>query len=182
VLRALLVPVALMALAGCDAMNPSAAETPQPIVLRSAANGFVLETTLPRLTWRSDEAIQVATTLTYAGPDARTSVWGSGSGVVEFQLQELTGNRSVGAPMTADCHQWDYVRNVPLSIPYPKGAGWSEDDPNALFYKAYTADPLLHLPPGRWRITIDTVGSLLPCDRNAPSLGLKLPPIELEVR
>jgi hypothetical protein len=38
-------------------------------------------------------------------------------------------------------------------VPFEKSAGWSQDDPNADFYRDWSADPLLHLPAGTWLVT-----------------------------
>ena len=65
----------------------------------------------------------------------------------------------------------------------PPGKGWAAvaDDPNIAFYKAWSADPALHLPVGRWRIVVGTDGLLAPCAANAAVLKVSIP-IEITIR
>jgi hypothetical protein len=60
-----------------------------------------------------------------------------------------------------------------LRQPYVKSVGWSNDDPDAALYRAFAADPKLHLPPGRWRVTAEVSGFLAPCDAVAPPIELR---------
>ena len=78
------------------------------------------------------------------------------------------------AVQTADCAQHDYTRGVPVPVPFRKSGGFSEDDPNADFYRVYFADPVLRLPSGRWRIGASAGGFLVPCEMDAPMVEIHL--------
>jgi hypothetical protein len=47
---------------------------------------------------------------------------------------------------------------LPLSIPFIKNGGYSGDDPNAGYWKAFFDDPVLRLPAGRWRLSANFQG------------------------
>jgi hypothetical protein len=179
VARLLLALVAAAAVVACDGSGP---ETSAPIGARAEANGFVLETRLPKATWGPDEAIQVSTTFTWIGAAPMQSVWASAGGPVLFGLQQLDGPVTIGPASDLVCAKADFQRGVVTPVPFAKSGGWSGDDPNAAFYQRFFADPQLHLPRGRWRLRVTTEGFLAPCDAGARNLNLNLPPIDFEVR
>ena len=76
--------------------------------------------------------------------------------------------------MTADCGQHEFPRLVPVAVPFRKTGGFSADDPNADFYRAFFADPVLRLPAGRWQVTASVSGFLVPCEMNAPMVNISL--------
>ncbi len=111
----------------------------------------------------------------WTGPKPQASIWGSGSGPVAFGLAQIDGDIVIaGARMTADCVSHEYARLVPVALPFRKSGGFSNDDPNAAFYKAFFADPVLRLPAGRWRVTASLSGFLEACDADAPGVGINL--------
>ena len=55
--------------------------------------------------------------------------------------------------MTADCAPYRLEPGRPLTSAITKSGGYSADDPNAAFYRAFLADPVVSLPAGDWRIT-----------------------------
>ncbi len=168
--------------AGCDA-SPDPVDAPVPIGIRAENQGFLLQVSLPSQAFASADAIPVTTTLTWTGPAARASIWGSGSGPVEFLITEVGGGRrSMGGAMTADCRPSSYPRGVPVDVPLVKSGGYSGDDPNAAFYQAWYADPVLRLPAGRWQLRVTAIGFLAPCAAGAPELDLATAPIELLIR
>ncbi len=118
--------------------------------------------------------IDVAATLTWEGAEPTATIWGSGMGPVLFALEQLDGDLELGGMMTADCAQHEYARLAPVQIPYVKSGGISADDPNAGFYRAFFADPVLRLPAGRWRVSANVSGFLLPCEMNAPVVDIRL--------
>jgi hypothetical protein len=109
-----------------------------------------------RPVWRTSEAIQVSSTLSYFGSPATTTLRGSGSGLIGFSLEELTGDRQMGAAYNSDCAPHAIGVDDPIVTPYQKSGGFSPDDPDAAFWEAFFADPEFHLPPGQWRITAET--------------------------
>ena len=182
-MRALLLVLALsLAVASCGSTVP-APDAPSPIVGRVENGGFVLEVMLPRQQFSTTDAIPVQTTLTWTGAAPRGELWGSGSGPVSFLLTELgPPRRAMGGGMTLDCTSTEFARGVPTPVPFAKGGGWDETDPNKDFYRAWYADPILRLPAGRWQLTIRAEGMLAPCDLDAPRFDATIGPIELDIR
>ena len=62
--------------------------------------------------------------------------------------------------MTSDCAPHLIPAAGSLDVPFAKSGGWSADDPNAAFLRAYFADPELRLPPGTWRVEASTAASI----------------------
>jgi len=178
--RLLGVGLALLAtLAACEsAPAPSDAG---PVVERGIANGFVLETSVPRRVWSSTDIIPVTTTLTWTGPAASQRVGTATDGPVMFGLKQLDGTLEMGGAQDAVCDHRSYDRGVATPIPFAKSGGFTDDDPNAPFYRQFYGDPRLILPPGRWRLSITSDGFLGDCQAGAPTLDLALPPIDLLV-
>jgi hypothetical protein len=178
---ALLACLALAA-AGCDLSTALTAPT-APVNANAIADGFVLETSLPKARWAAGEVIPVTTTFTWTGADPQKTVWTFGGGPVIFELRQLDGPLfQTGGAHTADCAPRTFSQGAATPIPFQKSAAWDDNDPNAAFYRPYAADPLLRLPAGRWELRVGVVGQLAECTQNAPSLDLDLPPIVLEVR
>lgn len=162
----------LLVLASCgDDGRPGSSE---PIVLDGRGDGFLLLLRIGSDSVDAGAPLDISATLTWEGPAPRATVWGSGSGVVSFVIQQLDGTITVGGAMTADCAPHEFDRLRPVTIPFTKSGGYAEDDPNADFYRAFYADPVLRLPSGRWRVSAETIGYLQPCEMNAPSLDIKL--------
>ena len=166
----------------CGSVQPAPSADGQALDLRAEGSGFALEVRLPSATLDSADAIPLQAGLTWIGPAARTQLWASGSGIVTFQYREVGGQRrSIIGVMTSDCRVYDFDQGRPVAV--PPGKSWSADgsDPNLAFYKAWGADPALHLPPGHWRIVVGTDALLAPCDLDAPPLKLSIP-FELTMR
>ena len=182
-----LLPLALAALlavavSGCD-VGSTTSDEPMAIGGRATAAGFVLEVRLPSQTVAAIDAIPVATTLTWTGAPGQGRIWGSGSGPVTFAIEEVGGGRrTMGGAMTADCAMRDFPAGVPTEIPFRKSGGWTGEDPNADFYAAWFKDPLLHLPAGRWKLTVSVGGYLAPCERGARAIEAAVGPFEILVR
>jgi hypothetical protein len=85
------------------------------------------------------------------------------------------------AASDAACDHKSYDRGVATPMRFTKSGGFTDDDPNAPFYRQFDGDPRLILPPGRWRLSITTEGFIGECQQGAPSLDLALPPIDLLV-
>jgi hypothetical protein len=118
----------------------------------SAEGPFRLTFTLPKVVWKTDEAIDGEARLGLAGgPDV--GVGGSGGGLMGFDFAEVGGDRRMGSAKTADCRPYTLSAVQPAVTAMTKSGGWSDDDPNAAFYRSFYADPLVHLPVGDWDVT-----------------------------
>jgi hypothetical protein len=158
-----------------SARSPDASEpTGQPIILEGRDAGFALSLRVGTDVVDAGTPIDVAATLIWEGANPMATIWGSGSGPVSFELEQIDGDMALGGMMTADCAMHDYARLVPVQIPYRKSGGFSGDDPNAGFYRAFFADPVLRLPAGRWRVTANAGGYLMPCEMDAPTVDISL--------
>lgn len=131
-----------------------AGSSPSPTAARAddGEGPFHLAFTLPRTTWSAGEAIegQSQLSLSALGP---VTIVGSGGGVLGFGFAEVGGRRQMGPAMTADCAIHPIAGNEPIVSPITKSGGYSTDGPDAAFYRAFFADPLVHLPAGAWDIT-----------------------------
>ena len=165
-----------LAMAACDA-SPLVAGGPVPWTAQ--ANGFVLQATMPKLDWLSTEAIGIDTTLTWTGDEPTKAIWTSGGGPVSFSLERADGTVTMPAASDLVCARQDYARGVPTQIPFSKSGGYSDSDPNAVFFEQYFADPLLHLPRGQWKLIVTADAMLAECAMNAPKLSIRLPDIVL---
>jgi hypothetical protein len=173
----------LSALVGCGSPQSISSGEPAAVGGRVEANGFVLDVHLPASTFASGDAIPITTTFTWVGPAPAATIWGSGMGPVTFGFSEVGGQRrAMGGVMTADCSPKEFQRGVPVAIPLMKSGAYDGNDPQADFYRAFFADPLLHLPPGQWQLRVSAGGYLKPCDMAAPTVELNVPVIALEVR
>jgi hypothetical protein len=114
---------------------------------------FDVSISVDKGSYAPDEPITAAARLVYLGPGATVTAFGSGSGLVTFDLQQLDGPLDPGGGATSDCRPYQLARNEPLDIPYAKSGGWSEEDPNAAWYAVFFNEPELRLPAGVWRLT-----------------------------
>lgn len=140
--------VAVLAFAGCD-MLPGAAGP----VARDADESFELVLRVGSARYGSNQPIDASATLSYLGPEAGLDLVGSGSGLIGFRAQQVDGRLDITGAHTDDCRTYRLDRARPMVVPYAKAGGWSNDDPDAAFYRAFFADPVFRLPPGRWQIS-----------------------------
>jgi hypothetical protein len=131
---------------------PMPVVTAGPATVSDADGPFQLELQLPRTSFSASEPVTGQAVLsTTDGKDA--AVAGSGSGLVHFSYEEIGGTRRMGAAWTDDCTPWTIPADDPLATDLRPAGDWSEDDPNAAFYKAFATAPNVRLPLGAWIIT-----------------------------
>lgn len=146
----LLAIVLAVLLAACAGSAPS--PTSSAVTAEDVEGPFHLAFTLPRTTWSAGESIEGGSRLSLSalGP---VTIRGSGGGLLGFGFAEVGGRRQMGPAMTADCAIHRIAGNEPIVSPITKSGGFSTDGPDAAFYQAFFADPLVHLPAGEWDIT-----------------------------
>ena len=123
--------------------------------LRAVAHDgdYTLVITSPGATWAAADPIELEATLTYYGSQPEATLTGSGSGVLLFTVEELDGDRPMDAAWHDDCRTYTIGPHDPIASTYRKSGGFTDEDPNAAFYRAYFRDPVFRLPPGAWKIT-----------------------------
>lgn len=106
--------------------------------------------------YRAGQQLRVTSTLRYLGPNAGIVVSGSGTGLVLFAIQRDDPPLQTEPAGTSDCRRYEVPAGIAVEHPFSKTGGWSEDDPNAGFYRAYFSSPDLRLPAGNWTISAST--------------------------
>jgi len=150
-------------IAACTAATPPTPVAPSaPSALESAAvrqaraetveGNFRLAINAGRATYQAGEPIEMEAALTYGGPEPEVRVWGSGSGVVHFAIEQVNGPLAMGPAATDDCVPHQMLRGQPTAVPFTKSGGFSADDPDADFWRDFFTDPQLRLPAGQWRV------------------------------
>jgi hypothetical protein len=138
---------------GPSTTTPTATAAATPIGVGLAEDGaFRLSIHAASGTQKASEAIDVLATLTYIGGAQTMTAVGSGSGLVGFSLRQLDGHLTMGWAHTNDCHTYPMERGVVVPMAFVKSAGFIGEDPDAAFWRAYLADPVMHLPVGTWQI------------------------------
>lgn len=156
--------VALVALGACGpaATAPPAGPTdavpiptrdPAAAVRAEALDGpFRLVLELADDTWQAGEPIEGRARLELREGAGGVDLVGSGGGLLAFDTVEVDGRRRMEAAWTADCAPFRLDPGAPLTAGLAKSGGYSAEDPDAAFYRAFFADPLFRLLEGRWEI------------------------------
>lgn len=150
-LRAAVLGLTVVLAAACGSTPSSSASSDGPIGRSVREAPFALELVVGKARYAPDQPIEAQATLHFLGPEGRIEISGSGDGPIFFRLEEVDGPRDMGPAWSDDCASHTIAGTV--TRPFIKGGGWSADDPNAAFYRAFFADPLFRLPAGRWRIS-----------------------------
>ena len=156
-------PTARPSLAAVD--TPSAGVSPQatpspssaPSVTlsskaQSTSDPFRLTFELPKDTWTAGEKISGLATLSVTGPKG-VDVGRSGGGFFGFEFADTAGIHDIQPVWTADCDGDRIEPGKPVTSPIKKTGGFSADDPDASFERAFLNDPIIELPAGDWRIS-----------------------------
>lgn len=143
-----------------------------PIRAEDRDRGFLLTISAPHQVWGAGQPIEVSSRFSYLGAGA-TKVWGAAPGPhVRFDVVELTGHRKMHAGWRQGCASW-LMTQLPITTPFNKSGGWTDEDPDAAFYRQYFADPEFRLPAGRWQITATAPFSLGPDTCGGPNVDLR---------
>jgi hypothetical protein len=151
--RRLLVLLAL-SLVACGGSGPTASPPGSQVVSQvvDTAGPFRLTFALPRTTWASGDAIEGEALLALTAGN-QAAIFGSGGGVLAFEFKQVGGDRHVDPVWTADCAPHVLTATRPIRSAITKSGGWSDDKPDAQFYRDFFADPVVRLPVGEWDIT-----------------------------
>ncbi|HEX7950543.1 MAG TPA: hypothetical protein VF494_09355, partial [Candidatus Limnocylindrales bacterium] len=77
----------------------------------------------------------------------------AGNGPIEFIFREVDGDRNIGPAWDTVCASAQLGADSPIVRSIRKSGGYSDDQPDAAFYRSFFADPLVRLPAGDWDIT-----------------------------
>jgi hypothetical protein len=113
---------------------------------------------LPKASWRADEAIDGRATLNVVNGGG-VELGGSGGGLVGFGFAQVGGPRRVDPGWDSDCSAYRLEPGKPITSGIKKSGAFSDDQPDAGFYRAFLTDPVVRLPAGDW--TISAVASFV---------------------
>jgi len=132
---------------------PSADPSSAPQHAQSIDGHFRLDLELPKTIWTAGEPIEGTATLSLA--DATSADIGtSGGGPIAFAYIDPKGKHDVEPAWTNDCRSTQLKSDQPIASGLSKSGGFSADDPDAAFFRAFlNGDPIVRLPPGDWTIT-----------------------------
>jgi hypothetical protein len=141
----------LVAACGSAPVSPTASSVPGAQAAQLQAP-YLLTLDLPRDTWKAGEPITGTATLSLV-QGAGMDLGGSGGGLIFFDYTEVNGARHVGGAMTADCRPYRLESGTPVSAALSHSGGFSADQPDADFYRAFLTAPDVRLPAGDWKIS-----------------------------
>lgn len=148
---ALVIGLIAIWLTGCAPKIETIPGDPTPAHAEARDGAFKLAFDLPKRTWAADEAIQGTAALALVDGVAQ-DLGRSGMGVFGFGFTSTDGSHDMGPVSTADCAPDRLVAGVPMISAIRKSGGFSRDQPDAAFVGSFLSDPLVHLPPGDWKI------------------------------
>ena len=80
-------------------------------------------------------------------------IYGAAGGPLNFGYKELTGHREIGPASDAACAPHALSVEAPIVVALGKSGGWSDDQPDATFYRDFLTRPDIRLPAGDWPVT-----------------------------
>jgi hypothetical protein len=144
---------ALVVACGGQPAQPTEPSQPEgPVRAVDTQAPFQLVFSLPSTTFTAGEAIEGEAMLSLTAPGA-VELGGSGGGLLGFEFREVGGRRHIEPAWMADCVPHRLADDRPIVSGITKSGGFSADDPEAAFYRAFFADPLVRLPAGEWEIS-----------------------------
>jgi hypothetical protein len=116
--------------------------------------GYIaLTLTSERTEYTAGEPIEIQAELFYDGTEPTLTLSGVTTLVNGFGIEQLDGPLAMGPGWDEPCVRHEIRAFEPISFPYVKSAGWSQDDPDADFLEEWVRDPELRLPAGTWLVT-----------------------------
>lgn len=142
---------------------PGASAVAGPIEATDTKGAFSLTITSAKAVYRPDEPIDVAASLTFAGPDLLVRITHGlgvnggplGFGVVEPVDVPGVGLIQLGGGYRLACTTSTLPQDAPIGAPYSKGGSPLLDPPDGPTFEqlqAYMSDRVLRLPAGTWHV------------------------------
>jgi hypothetical protein len=136
----------------CDVAIEVDPQVGGPTTSRDADGPFQLVLTLPRTRVRTTDAITGRAELAVTdGSEVR--IGASGAGPLAFTFSEVGGTRRMDAGWDSDCASFALGPGSTITSGLTKSGAWSEEDPDAAFYRSFFDGPEVRLPPGTWDIS-----------------------------
>lgn len=119
---------------------------------------FRLTLHIEKLSFRSDEKIELSSTLEYIGPNTSITIW-HGLPYIDYYISDGKEFNVMGMTATILTHT-TLDKGKVYTFQYIKSGGYSEDDPHADFWKKFYDEKDLYLPPGKYTLGVATHFSL----------------------
>ena len=160
----LLALACILGLTACGAGTPAESADSQEISSVATANGFVLTLYADRASYSEEEEICLRATLEYTGKGDTVTIW-HGEPYITFSITDGESFETGGLIMTI-LTSTELEKGKIYEFVYSKSGGYSEDDPDADFWRAFYEEEALKLPAGTYTVTVS--GAFYLSERQLP--------------
>lgn len=122
-----------------------------PVSATTRSGDFSLIITSARSQYEADEPVEVEASLVYDGDQGEATVGGANA-LIGFGIEQVDGTLRMEPAFDASCTPHTLSAGVPVVEPFSKSGGFSDDDPDAGFWREWFSDPVPTLPAGTWRV------------------------------
>lgn len=119
---------------------------------------FELKVYSDKQTYKTTEKIKIWATLKYIGEDSQIKIW-HGSPYISFTITDGK-NFETGGVFTQELASTTLVKDKLYMFDYVKNGAYSEDDPDADFWRKFYQEKDLYLPKGEYTIKVGGAFSL----------------------
>ena len=134
---------------------------------------FELQISTQKGTFAPDEAIEIHVQVTYIGAAATIDMWSSDPPVT-YEVEQLDGPHAAYGGASDVCQKTVMFHDTAQDFAFNKSIGFSADDPDLPWIKAYLADPDVHLTTGTWRLSANLEASVGACGGKLHRLGASI--------
>ncbi len=120
------------------------------VVASDTAGNVKLSLVLSKTTVKAGEPIECYAELSYTGKKKGVTVYGEPKPYFSISGGKFSKGQGM---MMLDVLATQILKAEPVRFPFNKSGAYSEQDPNAAFWKAYFSEPKLLLEPGEYEIT-----------------------------
>jgi hypothetical protein len=123
-------------------------------VFKTNDENFLVKTYIEKLQYKEDEEIALYSTIEYIGEKDSIDIW---SGDPYFQHMIYKNGEVFSGGFTQDILQKTELKKGEIyTIPFSKNGGFSEDDPDADFWREFYSEKTLELPKGEYTFSAIT--------------------------
>jgi hypothetical protein len=113
---------------------------------------YLLTLELPTATWKADQPIMGVATLALV-QGSGVDIGGAAGGPIGFEFASLDGVHRVEPVSDAACAPYRLEPGKAITTPIRKSGGFSPEQPDFEFNRAFLTGPDVRLPAGDWKIT-----------------------------